>query len=264
MAINQTPIQCLAVRDMYKSIKDVCGIYKITNILNGDFYIGSTNDMKERWRQHIILLSKNRSPNTHMQRAVNKYGIDNFTFEIIATTIKEYQVKLEQWFIDSLKPKYNICTLAHCPTVVQTKESIQKMLNTRKERGITNGEVKLYEYNLQGEYIKEWESISSVVRYLETSHPCVYNHLKGLVPKKIKNSIFRREKVTEVPPYYRQRLVKEKDRTIYKKDKEDNILAIYNTYTECANALNLNRKRLSNIIRTDATKRRGYKLEYGS
>lgn len=50
----------------------------------------------------------------HLQRSVNKYGFENFRFEILAICPKEYCVKLEQWFLDTLKPTYNIRKIAGC------------------------------------------------------------------------------------------------------------------------------------------------------
>lgn len=59
------------------------GIYKITNLINGKVYIGSTNDYKARFREHRTELKRNVHFNTHLQSAYNKYGESNFTFEVI-------------------------------------------------------------------------------------------------------------------------------------------------------------------------------------
>ena len=58
-------------------------IYKIRNITNGKFYVGSTCDSRERFRNHRKMLRGNRHHCKHLQASWNKYGEDFFKFEII-------------------------------------------------------------------------------------------------------------------------------------------------------------------------------------
>ena len=88
------------------------GIYKITNSVNNKFYIGSAVYFPKRFSRHKSDLIKNIHSNKKLQNSVNKYGLDNFKFEVLATCPKEYCIKLEQWFIDNLKPKYNLSPTA--------------------------------------------------------------------------------------------------------------------------------------------------------
>lgn len=85
------------------------GIYKIINLVNNDFYIGSTKDLSRRKKEHWRLLKKGNNHSIVLQNAWNKYGEENFKFEVLAICPKEYLFKLEQWFVDNLNPKYNIC-----------------------------------------------------------------------------------------------------------------------------------------------------------
>lgn len=84
------------------------GIYEIRNKINGNFYVGSTKNTIDRFKNHRSTLIRGVSTSTILQRAVNKYGIDNFDFKLIATCHKEYLIKMEQWFIDNMKPQYNV------------------------------------------------------------------------------------------------------------------------------------------------------------
>ena len=59
------------------------GIYKITNRVNGKCYIGQSQDIATRFREHRYLLRQNKYGNRKIQNAWNKYGEENFTFEII-------------------------------------------------------------------------------------------------------------------------------------------------------------------------------------
>lgn len=58
------------------------GIYKITNKLNNKCYIGQSIDIENRWKQHIYE-SKTLRRGHQIHLAINKDGIDNFTFEIL-------------------------------------------------------------------------------------------------------------------------------------------------------------------------------------
>lgn len=84
------------------------GIYKIRNILNGDFYLGSTQNFDKRKFQHFNLLKRNKHHSIHLQRAVNKYGISNFVFEIIEKCPQTDLLVIEQKLLTKLNPKYNI------------------------------------------------------------------------------------------------------------------------------------------------------------
>lgn len=58
-------------------------IYKIRNLINGKFYVGSAQDTRSRFRQHRRLLRKGTHHCKHLQNAWNKYGEDLFKFEVV-------------------------------------------------------------------------------------------------------------------------------------------------------------------------------------
>jgi len=62
-------------------MRKIC-LYRITNLLSGKIYIGQTVNVNRRWSDHKWL-SKNK-PEQYIHHAMNKYGIENFTFEVIA------------------------------------------------------------------------------------------------------------------------------------------------------------------------------------
>lgn len=59
------------------------GIYKCTCLSNGRCYIGQTQDLARRKQVHIHELENNKHINSHLQRSWNKYGKDNFTWEVL-------------------------------------------------------------------------------------------------------------------------------------------------------------------------------------
>ena len=83
----------------------ISGVYKITNIITGDFYIGSSKDIKQRWANHKSPSVHKRYPNVKLYKAMASYGLDNFTFEIIEET--DNLREKEQYYIKQLKPNYN-------------------------------------------------------------------------------------------------------------------------------------------------------------
>ena len=85
----------------------ICGIYKIINTITGDFYIGSSKDVKQRWANHKCKSIWKRCPNNPMYQDMRKYGIDKFVFEIIEEVEIDKLKETEQKFIETLKPAYN-------------------------------------------------------------------------------------------------------------------------------------------------------------
>ena len=75
-------------------------IYKITNKVDGKIYVGQTIQvLEDRWRQHKKIGSNCR----YLKRAFNKYGIDNFEFNIICICFDEDLDKYEIQYME----KYN-------------------------------------------------------------------------------------------------------------------------------------------------------------
>lgn len=61
------------------------GIYKITNTLNGNLYIGLSKNLTQRMSEHKsrYLAEGRQSYDSPLYRAFRKYGIENFSFEVI-------------------------------------------------------------------------------------------------------------------------------------------------------------------------------------
>ena len=85
----------------------ISGVYKITNTATGDFYIGSSKDVKQRWRNHKKPSVHKRYLNNPMYLDMQKYGVDNFVFEILEEVEEDKLKETEQRFIEKLQPTYN-------------------------------------------------------------------------------------------------------------------------------------------------------------
>ena len=88
-------------------MEKICGIYKITNAITGDFYIGSSKNVKRRWAVHKCPSTWKQCKNNPMYLDMQKYGIENFVFEVIEEAEESFLKEKEQQFIEMLKPTYN-------------------------------------------------------------------------------------------------------------------------------------------------------------
>jgi len=79
------------------------GIYKIINIINNQYYVGSSTNISKRWKEHIRLLNLNKHHNDYLQHAWNKYGKDSFNFIIVENTNSDSIKITEQKYLDIAK-----------------------------------------------------------------------------------------------------------------------------------------------------------------
>lgn len=89
----------------YRTPDALCGIYKITNNVNGKIYIGQSINIKTRWKDHINTLNRQNSHSILLQRAWNKYGEENFSFEILELCTEDMLDEAEVKYIEL----YNAC-----------------------------------------------------------------------------------------------------------------------------------------------------------
>lgn len=138
------------------------GIYKIVNQVNGKMYVGKTKTtFKKRWYAHKYELRRGNYGCRILQRAWNKYGEENFKFEIIAEgnfTSKELSA-LEEIFI-KLYGNYNIKKVSK--TSPQSKETRQKLSKAHKEIW-SDSEYK--KQRVKNMYTDAWDLYPEVVEY---------------------------------------------------------------------------------------------------
>lgn len=106
------------------------GIYKITNLITGDCYVGKSKHVEKRWNEHFCRGYGARH-SRKFQEAIDQYGIDGFSFRLIEECSPESLHKRERYWIAKLHPEYNSVTVGHSVSK-ETREKISKALLGRK------------------------------------------------------------------------------------------------------------------------------------
>jgi group I intron endonuclease len=108
-----------------------CGIYRIRNIDNGKFYIGSSKRISRRFYLHKWELRRGDHHSILLQRAWDLHGAEKFVFEIIRFCQEGELLSLEQSMLDKLRPHnpiigYNISTNANRPADIEWSDERRK------------------------------------------------------------------------------------------------------------------------------------------
>lgn len=134
-------------------------IYKIENLINHKIYIGQTNNIKRRFAEHRNK-THFKEPNKILYYAFDKYGINNFSFEVIDEVSEDKANEREKYWInyyDSFENGYNMTEGGENPPVFQGIEhplcnhsitEIQLVKKLLKETKLTIKEIaQLTHYN---------------------------------------------------------------------------------------------------------------------
>lgn len=105
------------------------GLYRWVNNSNGKIYVGSSSNLSVRLYTYYSLRSLAKS-NRPIDRALLKYGFSSFTLEILEYYNLSELLTRKQFYLDILKPDYNIAETAGSTLGYKhTDESIAKMRN---------------------------------------------------------------------------------------------------------------------------------------
>ncbi len=102
MLVWQTYWQPLAKKQFPLILKDKtkCGIYKITNITTDECYIGQSVNIYTRWCDHCKCgLGIDTPPGNKLYKAIQEYGLENFTFELLEECNQADLDEKEAYFI---------------------------------------------------------------------------------------------------------------------------------------------------------------------
>lgn len=146
------------------------GIYKITNLINHKIYIGQSTNIERRWKEHKYRTNKEWKGNHEyysiLSRAIQKYGIENFSFEIIEecseSELNQKEIYYIQYFNSQIPNGYNISAGgSHKQKTKLTDEQYESLIYELANTKIPYKELGL-KYNITLQYI----SYINVGKYL--------------------------------------------------------------------------------------------------
>ena len=135
----------------------ISAVYKITNTVTDDFYIGSSKNVKRRWMQHKCQSTWKQHLNNPMYLDMQKYGTDKFELQILEEVEPEQLKETEQKFIEILNPAYN-SNRANGWDIERYKEYQIEYYQQNREKHIEH-QIEYYQQNRKKriEYQKEYD-----------------------------------------------------------------------------------------------------------
>lgn len=242
------------------------GIYSISHIKKPNiFYVGFTTSriynkikaqqgFRGRWSKHITDLRKNKHHSKYLQNIYNKYGENGLRFKILEIIRKPSRFVLREKFwikkLNSYKNGYNATIGGPAPMLGQ--------------KGGNHPQSKIiYQYNLDGKYIKEFSSVTEAAQIYKTHPTSIGNAASS--NKKTKTSHgyqwsykYQGIKIKPVKSH-RENFFKQ----IQMLDKNTNkILKTFKCVTDAANYVNTHKCNISRSTKKDNLSCRGYKWKY--
>lgn len=109
------------------------GIYQITNVKNGKFYIGSAKDITIRWNHHRSDLNLNKHHSRYLQRSWNKHGAESFEFKILEHCELDVMIGREQYYMDTRCPDYNMSPSAWSRLGIKASDETRSRISKAKK-----------------------------------------------------------------------------------------------------------------------------------
>jgi hypothetical protein len=92
--------------------KGKSGVYLIRNLNNKKFYVGSSIDIGRRFKEYFNISHLLRRDKLPICAALSKYGYSQFSVEIMEYCNISIVIEREQYYLNLLKPQYNILKIA--------------------------------------------------------------------------------------------------------------------------------------------------------
>lgn len=124
-----------------------CGVYELFNLVNGKRYVGSSINIYNRLNEHLYNLKNNKAHNKHLQSAWNKYGEENFIYNVLEFCNEDLQFKREQYYIDCIHPEYNLTYNVIANTGHQVSDECKKKISETLKKKYSSGEIHAYRQN---------------------------------------------------------------------------------------------------------------------
>ena len=163
----------------------ISGIYKIVNIKNGKFYVGSSKNIKRRFSIHKSALKNKRHHSIYLQRSYNKHGVNVFKFEILKEMTSPTDQQLfdeEQKHIDELSPQYNVGSVGGGDNLTNNpnrEDIIKRMVETNRERILKmSDEEKKHIWSRPMDKNPNWKGGISIYHCIDCNCEVWYGHAR--------------------------------------------------------------------------------------
>lgn len=115
------------------------GIYSIRNKENNKRYIGESTNIIKRFKEHKESLEQNKHHSYKLQKDYNKYGVDNFEFEILEIVYQTedidtiYKLKMHLVYLENfyIKKFISIDRGYNCENTMQLVLLGEKIINSK-------------------------------------------------------------------------------------------------------------------------------------
>ena len=167
------------------------GIYRWINNINKNTYVGSSINLSVRFYTYYNLRYLAKS-NRLIDRALLKHGFSNFSLEILEYCDVKLLLEREQYYLDKLKPLYNMVEKAGSTIGYKhTEETLQKMRDfilsdemlARKRLSTKNAtsarRIPILVKNIKTQEINEYKSITETANAIGVTKGAVSQALKG-------------------------------------------------------------------------------------
>ena len=215
----------------------LCGIYCIENTINQKKYIGQSIDIYRRWKQH-----QSGTTGCAISTAIVKYGINNFSFKILELCNQQLLNEREVYWIeyyDTYNNGYN-----------ETKggDNISNRVKTP---------IKAYDIN--GNYIKTYESLHEAARENNCSVSQIYNVLQH---ERITAGGLQFRYINDNMPILSVANRQGQIREIIQLDLDNNIIAEFKTIAEASRKTGAYAPSIGRVCRGIKNTTHGFKWQY--
>jgi group I intron endonuclease len=166
---------------IYEENRNKSGIYRWNNLVTGDSYVGSAQNLTKRLSLYFSPIFLKRTilkSRSIINNSLLKYGYNNFSLDILEYCELSVLIKREQYYLDTLKPKYNI--LKKAGSSLGYKHSLETLLKFKERRLSPEALINL-------KLAKKGTAPTSPLRRI--NHLLATGHITTVVNKKVYNSI---------------------------------------------------------------------------
>jgi hypothetical protein len=173
--------------------KGKSGIYIFTNLINGQKYIGSAQNLQIRFYKYFSIYHLKSYNNMNICKALLKYGYSNFSLEILEYCDPSELLKKEKYYFKLLKPEYNIALDPTAPMLGlkhsdETRKKISDTMSGKlKVKGSGRPAQKIEVTDLVENTTISYNSICEAARALEVDLSIITKYFRNNQKKPYKN-----------------------------------------------------------------------------